>query len=191
MKRPPLLVRIAGSPYPHSCSLSHTAIVIGWYEGNVSWWGSACRHWFRDRTMSGYWNDTSVQGIGSQRGTRWDLTSSLRRRKDALDAGCLSRGVFLLLAIPASIPHLQGHADRSSPETPMVGDTSSASQARPPQPDANADTSDGRDSQNRVWFRSNGMLAVRPRHHRVRRLRGTYRSMCSPIGSPEGSPSRE
>ena len=39
MSRPPLLVRVAGSPLPALLLfVAYAAVIAGWYEGHVVWW---------------------------------------------------------------------------------------------------------------------------------------------------------
>src|SRR5580658_6052564 len=112
MSRPPMLVRVAGSPLPaFLLFLSYAAIVVSWSQGEAPWWlalvavGASLRtlsaigHLRRYKAWLAEWN-----AIGAAEQPRPKEKPCGRQRM--LITGAAS----LLLAIPAAISHLQGNA---------------------------------------------------------------------------------
>jgi hypothetical protein len=111
MSRPPLLVRVAGSPLPaFLLFVGYALVVAGWYDGEVAWWlalgsvGAAMRtvaaigRVRRYKAWLAEWN-----AMGEMEHLRPKKKRSWRRRI------FITGAVLLLLAIPACLQHLQGN----------------------------------------------------------------------------------
>jgi hypothetical protein len=113
MSRPPLLVRVAGSPLPaFLLLLGYAAVVAGWYEGHVVWWlalaavGASMRTLSAVRRVRRYkaWlADWNAMGAAEQPRPK---DKPVGRRRVIVTSAAL-----LLLAIPACFPYLQGNQE--------------------------------------------------------------------------------
>jgi hypothetical protein len=116
MSRPPLLVRVAGSPLPaFLLFLGYVAIVVSWSQGEAPWWLALIAVGASIRTLSAIgrlrrykawlaeWN-----AIGATEQARPKEKRGGRRRM------LLTGTVLLLLAIPAGFRHLQGNEQSGS-----------------------------------------------------------------------------
>jgi hypothetical protein len=112
MNRPPLLVRVAGSPLPAFLFfLSYAAIVVSWSQGEAPWWLALVAVGASIRTLS---------AIGRLRRYKawlaeWNAISAAEQPRPKEKPGGRQRMLItgaasLLLAIPAAAPHLQGNA---------------------------------------------------------------------------------
>lgn len=116
MSRPPLLVRMAGSPLPaFLLFMAYAAIVAGWYQGEAPWWlalaavGASLRTLAaigRLRRYKAWLAEWNAMGAAEQPRPK-EKRSGQRRLFIAVAA-------LLLLAIPAAFPHLQGNAASGS-----------------------------------------------------------------------------
>ena len=112
MNRPPLLVRVAGSPLPaFLLFLGYAAIIAGWYEGTVVWWLALAAIGASFRTMSAvgrvrrykaWLADWNAMGGAEQPRPR---DKRVRRRLFVTSAA------LLVLAIPVCFPYLQGNEE--------------------------------------------------------------------------------
>jgi hypothetical protein len=113
MSRPPLLVRVAGSPLPaFLLFLSYVAIVVGWSQGQVPWWLalaavgasmrtlSALRRVRRYKAWMAEWN-----AMGATDQPQPNEKRGGRRRV------FLTGAALLLLAIPSCFRYLQSNEE--------------------------------------------------------------------------------
>jgi hypothetical protein len=115
MSRPPLLVRVAGSPLPaFLLFLGYAAIVAGWYEGQVVWWlalgsvGAAIRTLSavgRVRRYKAWLAEWNAMGAKEEPPPSHEQKRGGRRRLFVTSAA------LLLPAIPACLPYLEGNEE--------------------------------------------------------------------------------
>lgn len=114
MSRPPLLVRVAGSPLPaFLLFLGYAAIIVSWSQGEAPWWLalaavgaslrtlSAIRRLRRYKAWLAEWN-----AMGATKQPQRKERRGGRRRV------LITGAVLLLLAIPAGFRHLQSNEER-------------------------------------------------------------------------------
>jgi len=110
MTRPPLLVRVAGSPLPALLLFfGYAAVVAGWYEGNVAWWLALAAVGASIRTLSAVGRVRRYKAWLAE----WNAmgaTAEQPKRKEKR-AGrrwvTITGTALLLLAIAAGFGHLQ------------------------------------------------------------------------------------
>lgn len=115
MSRPPLFVRVAGSPRPaFLLFLCYTAIIFGWCEGTVAWWLGLAAVLASIRTLSAVgqlrrykawlaeWN---AMGAKEEPSPPPKEKAGRRRRVFVTSAA------LLLLLIPAWSQHIQGNEE--------------------------------------------------------------------------------
>lgn len=111
MSRPPLLVRVAGSPLPAFLLLAgYAAIVAGWYEGQVAWWLGLMAAAASLRTLS---------AVGRMRRYKawlaeWNAMGAKEQPRPTVRRAnprwvFITGAVLLAIAIPACLPSLQGN----------------------------------------------------------------------------------
>jgi hypothetical protein len=110
MNRPPLLVRVAGSPLPaFLLFLGYAAIIAGWYEGTVVWWLALAAVGASLRTLSAVGRVRRYKAWLAE----WNAmdTKEQQRPKDKPSRRWMfvTSAVLLLLVIPAYCQHLQGN----------------------------------------------------------------------------------
>ena len=116
MSRPPLLVRVAGSPLPALLLfMGYAAVVAGWYHGDVVWWLALAAVGASFRTLSAVgrvrrykawlaeWNAMGEMEQPQQPQARPKEKRGSRRRV------FITGAALLALAIPVCLPSLQGN----------------------------------------------------------------------------------
>jgi hypothetical protein len=114
MSRPPLLVRVAGSPLPaFLLFLGYAAVIAGWYEGQVVWWlalgsvGAAIRTLSavgRVRRYKAWLTEWNAMGANEQPAPREKKRGGRRRL-------FVTTAALLLPAIPVCLPYLAGNEE--------------------------------------------------------------------------------
>jgi cytochrome bd-type quinol oxidase subunit 2 len=111
MSRPPLLVRVAGSPLPaFLLFVGYAAVVAGWYEGDLTWWLALAAVGASMRTLSAVGRVRRYKAWLAE----WNAMNATEQPQVKEKRGGRRRlfvtgAALLLLAIPAGFQHLQGN----------------------------------------------------------------------------------
>jgi hypothetical protein len=113
MTRPPLLVRIAGSPLGAVLLfLLYAAIVAGWYEGQVVWWLALGSVGAFMRTLSAVGRVRRYKASMEEwnaMGAREEPAPPRKERHGGRRRLFVTCAVLLVLVIPACLPSLEGN----------------------------------------------------------------------------------
>lgn len=110
MSRPPLLVRVAGSPLPAVLLFAgYAATVAGWYEGQVVWWLALMAVAASLRTLGAVGQVRRYKAWLAE----WNAMGVVEQPRPKVKRGNLRRAfitgaALLALAIPTCLPSLQG-----------------------------------------------------------------------------------
>jgi len=121
MSRPPLLVRVAGSPLPaFLLFLVYAAIIVSWSQGEAPWWLALVAVGASLRTMS---------AIGRLRRYKawlaeWNAMSAteqpqVKEKRGGRRRVLITGAVLLLLAIPTCFRYLQSDDERGMAPTQL------------------------------------------------------------------------
>lgn len=108
MTRPPLIVRVAGSPLPaFLLFLGYAAIVAGWYQDQIVWWVALATVGAAMRTLSAIGRVRRYKAWLAEWNAMGAKEEPARPPKEKRGGRHWLIALLLLLAIPACFTHLQ------------------------------------------------------------------------------------